>query len=365
MIGQDPRADQLTDPKELFRGYSMERRDRAPLIEVEDFREEGARRFWDDFSPPSFGFKKGPLDTWNFNSETFALAQAVRYNAYWINRISNPDPAHSKWSGYASIYFSDSDADGRQDTSEVCRVSGKVDAVRLPKEIYFAERVMQSDAPDIHILGHWTYPGGTTKTVYVICNCPTVELFLDGKSLGKSSNPNDHFVFSFANVAWQPGKLTAVGMDGEKILCQHELTTAGAPAKIKLTPIVGPNGLQADGADVALFDVEAVDANGQRCPTDEARVDFKVDGPGIWRGGYNSGKINSTNNLYLDTECGINRVAIRSTLTPGTITLTASRDGLVSDTVHVESHPVQIQNGIEDSMPQRLDGPRIQFENSR
>jgi beta-galactosidase len=45
-----------------------------------------------------------------------------------------------------------------------------VDAVRLPKEIYFAERVMQNPKPDIHILGHWTYPAGTTKTMYVIAN---------------------------------------------------------------------------------------------------------------------------------------------------------------------------------------------------
>ena len=59
---------------------------------------------------------------------------AARFHEYEINRISNPDPAHSKWAGYASIYFSDSNADGRQQSSEVCRVSGKVDSVRLPKE---------------------------------------------------------------------------------------------------------------------------------------------------------------------------------------------------------------------------------------
>ena len=47
----------------MFRGYSAQRRDRAPLIETEDFRDEGARRFWDDYSPPYFGFKKGPNDT--------------------------------------------------------------------------------------------------------------------------------------------------------------------------------------------------------------------------------------------------------------------------------------------------------------
>ena len=164
MIGQDPKTDALAGPSDIFRGYSADRRDRAPLIESEDFRDEGARRFWDDDSPPYYKAVKGPNDTWRirsrylFTSESFALAGIERYWAYWQNRISNPDPAHSKWSGYASIYFSDSDADGRQDSSEVCRVSGKLDAVRLPKEIYFVHRVMQSDQPDLHILGHWSYP---------------------------------------------------------------------------------------------------------------------------------------------------------------------------------------------------------------
>jgi beta-galactosidase len=65
---------------------------------------------------------------------------------------------------------------------------------------------------------------------------------------------------------------------------------------------------------VALVDFEVVDAQGRRCPTDEARVDFDITGPAIWRGGFNSAKLNTTNNRFLDTECGINRVAIRSTL---------------------------------------------------
>ena len=63
MIGQDPKTDALTGPTDMFRGYSADRRDRAPLIETEDFREEGARRIWDDYSPPYFGLKKGPNDT--------------------------------------------------------------------------------------------------------------------------------------------------------------------------------------------------------------------------------------------------------------------------------------------------------------
>jgi beta-galactosidase len=68
--------------------------------------------------------------------------------------------------------------------------------------------------------------------------------------------------------------------------------------------------------------------------------------PAVWRGGYNSGKTNTTNNLYLNTEDGINRVAIRSTLTPGTIKVTATRDGLKLAAVTFTSSPVTIVDGL-------------------
>ncbi len=346
MIGQDPRTDQIAGPNAIFRGYSVERRDRAPLIETEDFRDEGARRFWDDFSPPYFGFKKGPNDTYEYTSESFALAGVKRYWEYWRNRISNPDPAHSKWSGYASIYFSDSDADGRQDSSEVARVSGKVDAVRLPKEIYFAHRVMQNEQPDLHILGHWDYPAGpeskkTVKTIYVVANTQVVELWVNGQSRGVNSQPGSGFIFAFPDVEFAPGSLKAVGRNGGKSVVEEQLTTPGAASAIKLTPIADPRGWQADGEDVLLLDVEVVDAQGRRIPTDDGRIDFTVSGPAVWRGGYNSGKTDSTNNLYLNTECGINRVAIRSTLTPGMVTVSAARPGLKPAQVSVQTATVR------------------------
>jgi beta-galactosidase len=347
MIGQDPRTDALKSTTQMFRAYSAERRDRAPVIETEDFRDEAARRFWDDYSPPHFGFKPGPNDTYKWNSETFCLAAANRYWVYWSNRISNTDPAHAKWSGYASIYYFDSNADGRQDSSEVCRVSGKVDAVRLPKEAFYTYRVMQSRKQDIHIIGHWTYPAGTKKTIYVICNnCDAVELSLSGKVIGNSDQPKDGCVFAFPNVEWSAGALKAVGFTDGNPVCEHELKTAGEAKRIKLTPILGPGGLHADRADVALVDVEVVDAMGQRCPTDEGRINFELQGPAIWRGGYNSGVINSTNNTYLSTECGINRVAIRSTSEAGTIKLTAIRKGLEPATAEIVSKPVKIIDGL-------------------
>jgi beta-galactosidase len=362
MIGQAPQTDQLTEPSAMFRGYSADRRDRAPLIETEDFRDEGARRFWDDASPPYFGFKKGPSDTYQYTSESFALAGIKRYWEYWQNRISNPDKAHSKWSGYASIYFSDSDADGRQDSSEVARVSGKVDAVRLPKEIYFAHCVIQNDSPSLHILGHWSYPAGpdakkTVKPIFVVANTASVELFVNGKSLGVNAKPENGYIFSFPDVEFVPGTLRAVGRNAGKTVVEEELTTAGPATRIKLTSIVGPQGLQADGQDVVLIDFEVVDAKGRRVPTDDARVDFVISGPGIWRGGYNSGKLDSTNNLYLNTELGINRVSVRATLSPGTITIAASRPGLQSARIQIVAKPVKLVDGLAAWMPQRLKEP--------
>jgi beta-galactosidase len=373
MIGQAPQTDRIGGD-DIFRGYSLSRRDKAPLIETEDFRDEAGRNIWDEFSPPHFGFTPTigsvggrPIDTWHWNSETFALAAATRYTSYVRNRIDNPDPAHSKWSGYASIYFSDSDADGRQQGSYVLRVSGKVDGVRLPKSIFYVSRVMQSDQPDVHIIGHWNYPAGTKKTVYVAAShCDQVELLLNGRSLGVATKPHqfvDNFegrapasellegvdtgyVYAFPAVAFAPGVIKAVATKGGRIVAQHEMQTAGEAKAIKLTLRTGPEGLQADGSDVALIDFEVVDAQGRRCPTDEARVDFTVTGPAVWRGGFNAAKLNTTNNLFLDTECGINRVAVRSTLTPGTITVTATRPGLAPATVKIEAKPVAIRAGL-------------------
>lgn len=145
---------------------------------------------------------------------------------------------------------------------------------------------------------------------------------------------------SFQNVKWLPGILKAVALNNVTVECQYQLVTATAPRSVKLTLIAGPGGLRADGEDVVLYNVEVVDAQGCRCPTDQGRINFKVSGPCVWRGGYDSGIVGSTNNLYLYTECGINRVAIRSTLTPGQIKLTASRPGLKPVTVTVESKPI-------------------------
>lgn len=380
MIGQAPQTDKISGD-DIFRGYSISRRDKAPLIETEDFRDEAGRNIWDDYSPPHFGFKPKsgmiggrPVDTWHWNSETFCLAAAARYYSYVSNRIDNTDPAHSKWSAYCSIYFTDENADGRQQGSYVLRVSGKVDGVRIPKSLYYVSRVMQNEKPDLHIIGHWNYPEGTKKTMYVAATqCDQVELFVNGKSTGISKKPYNFidnyinpdrpqrqrdtvgtptgFIYTFPDVTFMPGAVKAVATKNGKIVAQREIQTAGEAKSIKLTLHTGPQGLQADGSDVAFIDFEVVDAKGRRCPTDEDRVDFTVSGPVIWRGGFNAAKLNTTNNLYLDTECGINRVAVRSTLKAGTITVIATRKGLTQATMKIESNKVDITGGLMKDPP--------------
>ena len=180
-----------------------------------------------------------------------------------------------------------------------------------------------------------------------------MELFLNGNSLGANSKPENGFAFAFPDVAFAPGTLKAVGKNANRAVAEQILTTAGPPVAIKLTATTGPQGFKADGQDVAFIDVEVLDAKGQRCPTDNGRVDFTISGPGIWRGGYNSGMIDSTNNLYLNTECGINRVFVRSILSPGIIKVTARRSGLQPAQVQIVALPVVLTDGLVEDPSER------------
>jgi beta-galactosidase len=85
-------------------------------------------------------------------------------------------------------------------------------------------------------------------------------------------------------------------------------------------------------------------------------VDFETEGPGVWRGGYNSGKIKSTNNTWLDLEAGINRVAVRATRVAGAITVRVKGEGLKSASVTIPSALVKVENGFTIALPQMPDG---------
>jgi len=332
-----------------------------PTVEGEYNREESPRRVWDRMTPPYQNWHA--VGSYDLSAEEFALHQLVHYEK--IAPLSH--------AGGANWIFVDSTSGGRVRT-EVTRTSGEMDAMRLPKEAYHVVRVIFSDKPDLHIVGHWNYPADTVKNVHVVSDSDEVSLELNGREIGrrkaveayvKNDNNKERrgdanaitftfehpLLFTFPKVGWQPGELVAKAFKKGELVDKQHLRTSGEAVALRLTAMTGPTGLLADGSDAAVFDVEAVDAQGQRVPTYLGRCDFELSGPGVWRGGYNSGRENSINNTYLDIESGINRVIVRSTRQAGQLTLVAKAKGLKPATFSFNSVPATAEGGWTTELP--------------
>jgi beta-galactosidase len=325
---------------------------RMPMWAMEYSRDEAARKFWDELSPPFHKDGEGPqhkgqdASVYNRNQDSFAIEDVQRWYDYWRER---PGTGTRVSSGGVNIVFSDSNTHHRG--AENYRRSGEVDAMRIPKDGYFAHQVMWDgwvdvEHPRAHINGHWNYAPGTVKPVTVVSSADVVKLYLNGKAIGEGRQ-SERFLFSFDKVEWQPGELKAVGFDaGGRQVCEDVLTTAGKPAALRLTPIVSPNGLRADGADVALVQVEVVDAEGRRNPVALDMVDFDLQGPAEWRGGIAQGPNNYILARSLPVEGGVNRVLVRSTPLAGKIVVRARAAGLAPAELALESLPVKTSGGL-------------------
>ncbi|MET0320193.1 MAG: sugar-binding domain-containing protein [Duganella sp.] len=331
---------------------------RIPMWAMEYARDEGARKFWDALSPPFHQDGDGPqykgqsAAIYNRNQDTHAIENVRRWVDYWRER---PGTGTRVSSGGVNIIFSDSNTHHRG--AENYRRSGEVDAMRIPKDGYYAHQVMWDgwvdvERPRAHILGHWNYPPGTAKTVTVVSSADRVELRLNGRRLPVQARQSERFLFTFDAIAWQPGTLTATGFDAAgRQVCEATLVTAGAPAALKLTPMVAPSGLQADGADLALVQVEVVDAQGRRNPLALDTVSFELAGPAEWRGGIAQGPHNHILDRALPVEGGVNRVLVRSATQPGRIVVTASAPGLTGARLVLESVAAPVTAGLSPRLP--------------
>ncbi len=325
-----------------------------PMWAMEYCRDEGLRKYWDAYSYPYHKEGDGPLyrgkpaNDYNHNMDVFAVEMVRRWYDYWLER---PGTGTRVSSGGVKIVFSDTNTHHRGESNY--RTSGVTDAMRIPKDAFFAHQVMWSgwvddEMPRTYIVGHWNYDKGTVKPVYVVSTAGEVELFLNGKSLGKGQQQY-RYLFTFENVKYEAGTLEAVGSDGSR----YKLETAGEPYKIKLTTIENPEGMKADGADMALVQIEVVDKQGRRCPLDDRQVNFELWGEGRWLGGIASrnnkelqrpdvnrpaGLLdaaatknvsdNYVGSTCLPVECGVNRVLIRSTVNAGIINVSAYAEGI-------------------------------------
>ena len=313
-----------------------------PLWMMEYSRDEGLRKYWDEFTEPFHPDK--PM--YNRNQDSHAIENVQRWFDYWLERPGTGERVNA---GGVNIIFSDSNTHFRGE--ENYRRSGEVDAMRIPKDGYFAHQVMWDgwvdvERPRIHVIGHWNYRPGVKKNVFVVSSAGKVELFLNGVSKGFGEQ-GYRFLYTFPGMEWQAGTLKAVGYDarGNK-LCEMEHQTAGEPAAIRLTPHIGPQGLLADGADLALVDVEVVDAQGHRCPTALTPIHFELGGPAEWRGGLAQGPENYILSKDLSVEGGINRVILRANALAGTISLNAKADGLRPASLELASKAVAVSDGL-------------------
>lgn len=330
---------------------------RIPFWAMEYSRDEGLREYWDELTPPFHKEGDGPKrkeepGAYNHNMDAFAKEDVVRWYDYWHER---PGTGKRVSSGGVNIVFSDSNTHFRG--AENYRTSGEVDALRIAKDAFFAHQVIWDgwvDVADNHnyIIGHWNYEQGAKKDVMVVSGGEKVELLINGKSQGFGKR-SEHFLFTFKDINYEPGTIKAISYNAAgKKLGETEKKTAGEPTALKLTVHTGPGGLKADGADLALVDVEVVDEQGNRCPTALNTVNFTLSGPAAWRGGLAHGAPdNYILSKSLPVAAGINRVIIRSAPNAGKIELKASAADLKPASVTIDSKPFDQINGLSTTLP--------------
>jgi beta-galactosidase len=216
---------------------------------------------------------------------------------------------------------------------------GIVDLCGFPKDRYYLYQSQWADKPMVHILPHWNWQGFEGREIPVWCysNCESVELFLNGKSLGekKFSDTKDlHLVW---NVPYSPGTLEAVAKNNGQIICTDVIKTAGAPAKIIMTP--DRKEISADGEDLSYVKVEIADKSGNVCPNADNPVKFDITGEGVIAGVGNGNPISHEYFKASERKAfhGLCLVMAQSTDKAGTIRLKATADGLEESEITIET----------------------------
>ena len=174
---------------------------------------------------------------------------------------------------------------------------GAVDLAGFPKDRYYLYQSVWTTKPMVHVLPHWNWAGREGQKIPVLCysNAGEVELFLNGKSLGRKKFGAEPMVIpvgvnvskdkTFASkyrLMWQvpyaPGVLRAVAYKDGKQVAADEVRTAGAAARVTLIP--DRTTISADGYDLSFITVRIEDKDGNMCPLADNLVRFDVRGAG-------------------------------------------------------------------------------------
>lgn len=227
---------------------------------------------------------------------------------------------------------------------------GIMDMCGFPKNNYFYYQSWWSAKDVLHLAPHWNWKGREGAMINVWCqsNCESVELFLNGKSLGKKvMEPNAHLEW---NVAYEPGALEARGVRAGRTITQKVETTGEAVA-IRLTP--DRVTIRSDGEDVSVVNVTALDMEGREVPVAGDLIRFELIGNGRIIGVGNGDPSSHEPDKVLSGTYqrrlfnGMCQVIVQSTLAPGVVMLTASGDGLKSEKLGIRSELSRPRPAVE------------------
>lgn len=212
---------------------------------------------------------------------------------------------------------------------------GIVDTCGFPKDIYFMYQSMWDSRPMVHILPHWTHESGNID-VWLYSNCASVELFLNGTSLGKKALSQRGTKNQYAyTVAYAAGTLVANGYDASgNLIAQDIQYTAGAPAKLALSS--DKTAVSTASDDLVYITCDVLDKNGTLCPSADNSVTFAVMGGtiiGTDNGhGANVEKLSGSRHSAFSGKC---LCVVKHDGASGAMKITATANGLTAGTISV------------------------------
>ena len=157
---------------------------------------------------------------------------------------------------------------------------GIVDLCGFPKDRYYNYKsYWRPDVPTVHILPHWNWEEriGEITPVHIYTSGDAVELFLNGKSLGRREKAHSYDRLTWDDVRYEPGSLRAIAYKNGQKWAEELVETTGKPAALQVT--AEKTELKNDGTDLSFIRVAVVDSQGRVVPRSKNHLKFSVTGP--------------------------------------------------------------------------------------
>lgn len=160
----------------------------------------------------------------------------------------------------------------------LCSQSGAIDLYLQKKDAFYQNQSLWLDTPMVHLLPHWNFSGreGEPIRVSAYTNCDMLELFLNGRSLGRKEI--EKFGHGEWQVTYEPGELKVNAYKDGELVCTDVRNTTGEPVGLVLK--LDNSVSEANGVDVALISCYCIDSEGREVPDAAPFVSFNANSLG-------------------------------------------------------------------------------------